>query len=191
MSGDDEPALIADREDVEEKIADLMEEGKSFLNRSIRSRDDLESVRSEYRTWKNYTEEFLKQSFTGTELAEEFGSPWSPAILQSRTLSDEANSFKKTVKERIQRLKTIKERLELFPKADPKSGSERDPVQYPDKVTVRWLINNVPVSVWLYLISILITVFVLGVTVGQTTFVKEIVNGAPKTEKTVQEGNKN
>lgn len=39
---------------------------------------------------------------------------------------------------------------------------------YPDKVTVRWLLNHVEVKHWLLAVSILASAFVAGVSVGQS-----------------------
>lgn len=44
-----------------------------------------------------------------------------------------------------------------------------------EPVTMAWLYRNVPMTLWSILWTIIFSAFILGVTVGQTTFVKEIV----------------
>src|SRR6266404_159991 len=50
----------------------------------------------------------------------------------------------------------------------------------PEKVTIPWLVQNVGVSVWVSFASVIIAAFGLGVTAGQTTFVKELFNKKPE-----------
>ena len=47
--------------------------------------------------------------------------------------------------------------------------------ELPDKVTLTWLMQHVPVSFWLWLGGILITTIIIGVTLGQTSFAKELL----------------
>ncbi|HLG16468.1 MAG TPA: hypothetical protein VJH03_18475 [Blastocatellia bacterium] len=58
------------------------------------------------------------------------------------------------------------------------------PLRLPEKVTMVWLLHNVPVTVWLWFAGIVIGALVLGGAVGQTTFVKELLNKKP--EATIQ-----
>jgi hypothetical protein len=44
----------------------------------------------------------------------------------------------------------------------------------PEKVTLPWLAQHVPVSLWLAFVGILISAALLGVTLGQTTFIREM-----------------
>jgi hypothetical protein len=50
-----------------------------------------------------------------------------------------------------------------------------NPLMPPDKVTLYWLVHHVPLTLWFWLIGIIIGTFTVGVTVGQTTFVKELL----------------
>jgi hypothetical protein len=45
----------------------------------------------------------------------------------------------------------------------------------PDRITLEWLFRHVPVSYWVTLGAIIVGAFTLGVTLGQTTFVKELL----------------
>jgi hypothetical protein len=48
----------------------------------------------------------------------------------------------------------------------------------PDKVTISWLYHHIPVPIWVTLASLIIAVFIAGVTSGQTTFVRELLGKA-------------
>ena len=47
----------------------------------------------------------------------------------------------------------------------------------PDEVTLRWLADNVPLRLWLAGAGALVSVFIIGVLAGQTSFAKELVRG--------------
>ncbi|MEM6772829.1 MAG: hypothetical protein AAF597_19785 [Bacteroidota bacterium] len=47
---------------------------------------------------------------------------------------------------------------------------ETNELEFPQKVTVQWLIQHAPVSLWLYLIGLLFTAFILGVSFTKTPF---------------------
>lgn len=104
-------------------------------------------------------------------------------MFQPTTLNEQIESHKKIVRERVQRLEAIEARMDLFPLAEPDSKADTEPLRYPEKVTVKWLINNVPVQVWIALVSLLLTAFMLGISVGQTTFVQEIIEGDSRVEQ--------
>ena len=51
----------------------------------------------------------------------------------------------------------------------------QNPLVLPDKVTLGWLVHHVPLTFWFWLVGIVIVTFTIGVTVGQTTFIKELL----------------
>lgn len=46
--------------------------------------------------------------------------------------------------------------------------------ELPDRVTLSWLRDNVPIKFWLWLVGILIATFVFGTSIGQVTLVREL-----------------
>jgi hypothetical protein len=60
-------------------------------------------------------------------------------------------------------------------------NSKHGHVQLPEKVTLSWLIHNVPVQFWVWLGGLILTVLLLGVGIGQTTFIQELVGKDRKT----------
>lgn len=66
-----------------------------------------------------------------------------------------------------------------------KAGQRNEPLLLPEKVTLVWLKHNVPIGFWLSVGTAILIIFGLGVTVGQTTFIKEIFN--KKTEAPIQQ----
>ncbi len=71
----------------------------------------------------------------------------------------------------ITRLKRNPELCKL--KEDVILGNKQ--IEYPDKITMKWLWHNVPYSFWFWIISVLITVFLAGVFVGQTKLYHDLI----------------
>lgn len=57
-------------------------------------------------------------------------------------------------------------------------------LEVPDKVTVRWLINHVPVSLWLMIAGMLAASFMLGVGSAKLSIVQEWFNITPSQAQT-------
>ena len=60
-----------------------------------------------------------------------------------------------------------------------KESPARDELQLPEKVTLAWVFRHVSVSVWIWFGSIILAVLALGVGIGQTTFIQELVRKEP------------
>jgi hypothetical protein len=93
--------------------------------------------------------------------------------LRYRTLM---NSYRR----RVDYLKTLKGTLVTY-EVVPESKHDSHIVTSPpvlvdfDKITIRWLIDHLPTSKWVALVAILIGSFLLGATMGQTTFIRELL----------------
>lgn len=48
--------------------------------------------------------------------------------------------------------------------------------RYPNKVTLYWLWRHVPVKFWICMASLLIGAFLIGVRVGQISWIQELIN---------------
>jgi hypothetical protein len=51
----------------------------------------------------------------------------------------------------------------------------RTPLDMPEKMTLKWLVEHAPISFWLWALGIIGTLFVAGVYSGQPSFVKELI----------------
>ena len=56
------------------------------------------------------------------------------------------------------------------------SGAESVGLNYPSKVTLRWLYENMPIKIWGLLISLLVVFFVLGLKLGEYEVFTKIWN---------------
>lgn len=73
---------------------------------------------------------------------------------------------------------------ELEHNLTPTTKTKKEELQYPDKITLKWLWENVPFSyLWSFLL-VLVFVFSLGVTFAQTNLYKSLIERATAITKT-------
>ena len=114
-----EPALYlaVPREEAERRISDRIERGAELKTRAIRDRRTFDEVQRAYWTWNEYNEEMLRQIFTSPRIADEYVS-WAGVVVGGeRYLEEEVRELHESIDDRLRRLSSIKERLELIPLA--------------------------------------------------------------------------
>ncbi len=56
----------------------------------------------------------------------------------------------------------------------PQANKGDDDLAYPKKITLFWLIKNVPITFWFWLVGLLIAAFLAGIRIAQVSWVKEL-----------------
>lgn len=134
------PRLLVSKEDAEAKIADRIEKGEELHDRQVHDWEGLRAARRDYDRWSDYNDELLKRLFTNESLAREYSQPVPIASFWgSRNFTTYVNDFYKDINRKINRLGSIKERLELIPLAnpvDPKSEVNPETGRSTEKVFV-------------------------------------------------------
>jgi predicted nucleotide-binding protein len=114
-----EPELLTSREEAREKIEKEIKRGLELVERTQTERD-YDNFKSDYNRWTSYTMELLSRIFTTKAIAKEFDlwysenvqiSPWG----HERSYHVDFDSIRDNIKERVNALKSINERLELIP----------------------------------------------------------------------------
>lgn len=84
----------------------------------------------------------------------------------------------KSVEDIVSVLDSVVTRLKRNPElCNPKKEiiiTEKKPIEYPEKITLKWLYAHVPYRFWVIFISSLITAFTLGITFANTKLYKSI-----------------
>ena len=127
------PRLKAPVGEVRQKINDRIEKGQAIAQVSIESIEKLEQTRKEYYKWSDYNKELLKQLFTNDSMAEEYSRRASFTIIGDETFYEQVSDFRSDVKDKIHRLESISERLELIPLAETVGSA----LEKPSTVTMR------------------------------------------------------
>ncbi len=109
------PSLVVSREDAAEKFMDRIERGRELLERDIGSWEQLEAVRKDYSKWSDYNDELLRRLFSSGMFADEYSAFYGAVINTSPTLCEETSDLRRDIQDKIHRLESIHERLELIP----------------------------------------------------------------------------
>ncbi len=111
-------ALARPRAEVTAKLRTRIDRGKELQARSIQSHKDREVYKIDAGKWRDYNLDLLLQLYTNESLAREYRR----VALPSRAADNEADEFsilEETVDRQITKLKSLVERLELYPDAVP------------------------------------------------------------------------
>jgi Predicted nucleotide-binding protein containing TIR-like domain len=113
-----DPELTVPREEAEHKIADRLTKGQALLQRDFRTVEDIDKAKDDYSKWSSYNNELLTRLFTTPKLATEY-SWWGAGVMRTYPPSpaEQLDDLKKDTAEKLRRLESIKERLELIPLA--------------------------------------------------------------------------
>lgn len=112
------PNLIISRKDAEQKINIQIEKGCAVKDTIINSDTDLERARDLFLKWSNYNEELLTRIFDNDSIVQEY-KQYRLGIgvisVGPPSMYEKIKDFKDDVSEKISKLESIKERLELIP----------------------------------------------------------------------------
>jgi hypothetical protein len=110
------PHLTRPRYELESQIQERLDVGRKLLDLSIRSEQDLEQARANRQRWSSFNTELLLRSFDNKSIADDYN--WSPSfgmISMNRSLGEKIEDFRESVRDRLNRLQSILERLPLIP----------------------------------------------------------------------------
>ena len=99
-----------------QRIAERIEKGRGLLEAQTSSVSRLEELQDDYYKWSDYNKELLKQIFSNDSLSEEY-SHWvsSFGFIGDRNFAEKVEKVHDDLQEKIRRLESISERLELIP----------------------------------------------------------------------------
>lgn len=108
--------LTMPREEAKARLQDRIEKGLELKQTQINTPQAFASATNEYSKWNSFNAELLKRMFTTDALATEY-SFWGIAVMAIRqpSLGEEIAKHYKAIDEKIHRIDSIIERLELFP----------------------------------------------------------------------------
>jgi len=110
------PSLLISHRDAEEKLSIRIDLGKEIQSASVRSEADLDQLKLDRKKWDSYNHELLKRTFDNESIAEEYNrvSLWGSTYV-NMDLRQSIVSFKEGLANKIAKLESIIERLELIP----------------------------------------------------------------------------
>jgi predicted nucleotide-binding protein len=108
------PRLTMPRAELDRRIEERIARGHELVSRPIKTTSDLQGVRADYRVWNDYNITLLRRAFTTSEPADDYNPPMGALYTGVETLEDRVDYFHAIAQSAIQRLASLKERLELF-----------------------------------------------------------------------------
>lgn len=117
------PALRLPREEAVKKLTAHIAKGRELLKEPIQTKDQLQDARAAFTNWRDYGKELLRDLFSTSELADGFSRVGLVMFSVPSPLYEDIEAFRDTVKEYINRLTSIVERIELYPLETPRSAT--------------------------------------------------------------------
>jgi len=110
------PTLVITRKEAESRLVDRINAGKEILSAPISSQTDYENQKPERSKWDAFNIELLKRIFDNEAIAEEYkrAQLWG-SVFVNPSLGQSIRSFHEGLQNKITKLESVIERLELFP----------------------------------------------------------------------------
>lgn len=117
--------LLISRDEAKSKLQERIQKGLEIKQAQINSRDALETASNEYSKWNSFNTELLKRIFTTEELSSEY-SRWigiGSIAMREPSLGEKIADLYKGIDQKIHRIDSIIERLELIPLSNSASST--------------------------------------------------------------------
>jgi predicted nucleotide-binding protein len=129
LSGEQQRStLMMPRAEAQSRIDAQVQKGKKLLELQIRTNGELEQARAERDKWSAYNAELLKRMVDTDDLVNAYYPPYGIISFGDESLAEEVKDFHSGVTEYINRLESIRERLELIPES-PQLTAAASPVR--------------------------------------------------------------
>lgn len=126
------PTLVIPGVEAASKIQVQISKGNGILEHPIGSLEELERLRKEYYRWSSYNTELLTRFFDNQSIADEYDL-WIGFAGGRQSPSEEIRDFRRDVQEKISRLQSILERLELISESPKATAFSSLPAVAPNR----------------------------------------------------------
>jgi predicted nucleotide-binding protein len=107
--------LKISKEEAALRLKERIEKGKELLNIKITNELHLDEAKKEYRKWNDYNFEYLRRIFSTDEEATKYNRPLHYAFALDSNLGRDIRDFFDDIKEKIHRIDSLVERIDLIP----------------------------------------------------------------------------
>ncbi len=112
-----DPELQVAPGEAAQKLGERITSGEQLHARQISNMEQLDAAENEYRRWNSYNAELLKRLFTTHKFEEEY-SWWGVVVSRyNKSSAEKLKDHKEEIREKIHRLESVRDRLELMPLA--------------------------------------------------------------------------
>ena len=121
------PSLTEPRASALQKIQTQIDKGQQIRSRGIHSEEELHKARADRLKWSGYNTELLVRLFDNRSMADEYSRFYSAVIIPNASLQQKITDYRKDMDDSINRLETIRDRLELIPEPSAKPADKSSP----------------------------------------------------------------
>lgn len=131
-------------EDARSRLAGRIELGKGLKDIPVTSWESLDLAQKEYEKWNDYNKEMLRQMFTNDEPSAEYGRYAGGVVFlnRDRSLGREHNELRGEISEKLHRLESLSNRLELIPLSDEVADRVERPSVSPGSSTKVFVVHG-------------------------------------------------
>lgn len=182
------PNLVVTRVEANNSIDAQIKRGNELQNLVSNDYGELRAANEQKIRWTARNIELMARIFDNDSISREFWRYRTELITDDNDTALEV--LKGVVREQTNHLEAVKERLDLIPEVagNNQNGKDAQPakeIELPEKITAAWLYKHAPVHFWFSAFGIIIASFLAGATVGQTTFIQELL-GKKQTQNSTQ-----
>ncbi len=112
------PRLVKPRSELRAQIAERIVKGKAIRDSQITLLEHLEAADSERGKWDRYNTELLERSFDNSAPADEYSFFGVSVGNLNSNFPRRIDEFKRAITDKIERLESLSDRLDLIPEAD-------------------------------------------------------------------------
>ena len=120
--------LLVSPDEAQSKLRERIEKGKEILNLSPRSHEEFKEAQRKYYKWDDFNVELLKRQFTANAMSDEYSAFVGGFVVSTYgpSLGEEIKDLQNDIEDKIHRIESIIERLELIPVTNALSPSAGD-----------------------------------------------------------------
>lgn len=129
-----------------------------------------------FRRWRHEVETCLSQALSaGFEVPGIVRVHTRRFGVSDRIIDDDEQfaMYQREMDDTVIELETIISNYQKFGEPEKRNSVDLKPREWPAKITLAWLFHNAPLSLWIWLASALLAVFLLGTQVGQSELYKQ------------------
>lgn len=119
-----EPELLISKWEAKELLSERINKGNELLAVSIRSKDKLDEERKKYYNWSKYNAQLLSKIFSNSKVSDSYTYWGGFMVVAPTTIAEDIKEHKDDISEKINRLESIIERLELFEESENVRGKQ-------------------------------------------------------------------
>jgi hypothetical protein len=97
------------------------------------------------------------------------------------------DAYNRDIQDTINEFKTIVNNYRKYGVPKEITNQSKEGVQVPEKITLKWLMEHVPIKLWGSLVSIILTSFAIGVYVAQTPLYNKTVSSFDEDAKSISQ----